>query len=64
MCPILSRFQRDSFSEIEQNRLKSIATTVLSLAKNNENNTQICTTITIKKGGNGKREKVCWYTSF
>uniref|UniRef100_A0AC35F608 Elongator complex protein 5 n=1 Tax=Panagrolaimus sp. PS1159 TaxID=55785 RepID=A0AC35F608_9BILA len=58
ICPVLSRFQRNPFSDIEQNRLKSIAKTILSLSKNSEDGKQICKTITFKKGGLGIREKI------
>uniref|UniRef100_A0A914XVL0 Elongator complex protein 5 n=1 Tax=Panagrolaimus superbus TaxID=310955 RepID=A0A914XVL0_9BILA len=58
ICPVLSRFQRNIFSDIECNRIKSIATTILSLNKSNEDGKQICKTITFKKGGLGIREKM------
>jgi hypothetical protein len=58
ICPMLTRWQRDSFSEIGQSRLKSIASTIFSLSRSNEDGKQICTTITFKKGGLGIREKV------
>uniref|UniRef100_A0AC34G6R8 Elongator complex protein 5 n=1 Tax=Panagrolaimus sp. ES5 TaxID=591445 RepID=A0AC34G6R8_9BILA len=61
ICPILSRFQRNPFSDIECNRIKSIATTILSLSKSNEDGKQICKTITFKKGGLGIREKIETY---